>query len=530
MNQNHFFASMWTIIWLIIFLMVLYFSYQSASEHLIYTLDDPYISLRVAQIILNSGYGINIDEFSSPASSILYPFILTLPLALGFGCISPLIINLLATGTSVWLLIDFYWQHAGKKSTFAIYPQMICLLLIFSINAWSLPLSGMEHSLHILLVIIAMRALVRLAEQQTVSIGLIWATILMPFIRFEGMALSLAIIWALIINRCWRLAIFSGFMIVLGFMIWFIIMHQLGLPYLPSSVLVKSNISDLLFNGAWFEIFNLLIQKVCFPHPNHFALIFLLSLAALIATTQDSKGIWRSFSHGKGLVIWVVVFSLIAHILCGNYGWFYRYEVYCVTILVMGGIYLSAPILIILDKNKHQAGILGVVMALGVIVSPYFNAVWETPRASKLIYQQQFQMHRFATEFFPHRVAVNDLGWVSYDNKAFVLDLWGLGSELSRKLRRNNHFNPQMIRALANAKAIDYVMIYREWFLAVPEEWCLIAKLHTTPGLAKIGSVFFYLTHPALVDEMNQSLDQFAKTLPQGVALEKIEHCDDQQP
>mgnify|MGYP001017862235 CR=1 FL=1 len=40
-----------------------------------YTLDDPYIHLALAENILRGHYGINLDEPSSPSSSIVYPFL-----------------------------------------------------------------------------------------------------------------------------------------------------------------------------------------------------------------------------------------------------------------------------------------------------------------------------------------------------------------------------------------------------------------------------------------------------------------------
>src|SRR5262245_36529767 len=44
--------------------------------HLIYSLDDPYITLSLAWHIARGHYGINAGEAASPASSILYPFLL----------------------------------------------------------------------------------------------------------------------------------------------------------------------------------------------------------------------------------------------------------------------------------------------------------------------------------------------------------------------------------------------------------------------------------------------------------------------
>ena len=43
---------------------------------LVYTLDDPYIHLALAENIKQGHYGINIGEFSAPSSSALWPFIL----------------------------------------------------------------------------------------------------------------------------------------------------------------------------------------------------------------------------------------------------------------------------------------------------------------------------------------------------------------------------------------------------------------------------------------------------------------------
>src|SRR5581483_7242562 len=43
---------------------------------LVYTLDDAYIHLALAERILGGTYGINLHEVAAPASSILWPFLL----------------------------------------------------------------------------------------------------------------------------------------------------------------------------------------------------------------------------------------------------------------------------------------------------------------------------------------------------------------------------------------------------------------------------------------------------------------------
>jgi len=133
-----------------------------------------------------------------------------------------------------------------------------------------------------------------------------------------------------------------------------------------------------------------------------------------------------------------------------------------------------------------------------------------------------FQMRRFATEFFPRRVAVNDLGLTSFDNSNFVLDLWGLGSEPVRKLRAAGEFNAARIEDMAKTYNIDFAMIYREWFEgSIPESWCLLAILETKPVTPIFANVLFFAIKPTAQDDMNKALDRFAPTLPARVTLKR---------
>ena len=78
-----------TIAWAALFCIVLAISIDLADGHLIYTLDDPYIHLAVARNILLGGYGVNATEFSSPSSSILWPWLLAVSEWLGLGMAGP---------------------------------------------------------------------------------------------------------------------------------------------------------------------------------------------------------------------------------------------------------------------------------------------------------------------------------------------------------------------------------------------------------------------------------------------------------
>ena len=92
-------------------------------------------------------------------------------------------------------------------------------------------------------------------------------------------------------------------------------------------------------------------------------------------------------------------------------------------------------------------------------MTPYVAAALVTPFAARNIYEQQYQMGRFAREIYNRPVAVNDLGLVAYKNTNFVLDLWGLGSEEVRKAKLSGHYGPEQMTALADHHHTGVAMI-----------------------------------------------------------------------
>jgi hypothetical protein len=158
---------------------------------------------------------------------------------------------------------------------------------------------------------------------------------------------------------------------------------------------------------------------------------------------------------------------------------------------------------------------------LMTVSMPFIDATFETPVAARGIYEQQFQMRRFATEFFPRRVAVNDIGLVSYKNDTYVLDLFGLGSEPVREAKTTGAFNKAFVDDISTRKNIDYAMIYNKWFQdSIPDSWCLMATLRNTDVVTAGGSqVAFYALRPDIIDDMREAMTRFEATLPKRVSI-----------
>ena len=109
---------------------------------------------------------------------------------------------------------------------------------------------------------------------------------------------------------------------------------------------------------------------------------------------------------------------------------------------------------------------------------------------------------------------------MSLDDPYPVLDLWGLGSEEARIARRGSSSGAWM-KILADRHELGLAMVYATWFADIPASWIRVADLHLTGPRESAGSddVSFYATGPDRVGAIEDALDRWAPTLPEGVLL-----------
>jgi hypothetical protein len=84
-------------------------------------------------------------------------------------------------------------------------------------------------------------------------------------------------------------------------------------------------------------------------------------------------------------------------------------------------------------------------------------------------------MHRFATQFYQGPVAVEDLGWVSFRNDEYVLDLWGLANRRAARARVAGR--PGFRTELAQEHGVELAMLYTAWYPDPPDGWTAVAEL-----------------------------------------------------
>lgn len=498
-------------------MVTLVVSLLATDGHLVYSLDDPYIHLALAESILEGEYGINPGEYASPSSSILYPFLMAFGLFLGFGSVTPLFFTIPSSLLSIWIVSGIAARPMGFEKFENMRGPFIVLAvaIVLSINAVALPFTGMEHSVHVLAVILALSGLYRTAVlNETSGLGVAVAgTIICALIRFEGVALALAMIAALGVLGYRRHAIFAALVIVAGLTMYFVTMNSFGLPALPSSVMTKSVIAADAADADAFGLIVGFLSNIYFSLFNRWGTLFALTATALCVAAFSGKDL----AKGHRVFLTVVAATLSAHIVAGQYGWFARYEVYAVATMLFG--WLALLKITPATSLKSQAA----ALLLLVAGSPYLHSTMSTSSASANIYQQQYQMSRFAEDFFPARVAVNDLGYVAYGNSNYVLDLWGLGSEEARRLSRSNQWTPELLDEITERHDIRYAMIYDAWFRGVPAEWCLVGRLVTSRVTSASDSVSFYLIQLNQEVAMRAALESFIAALPAGARMATFE-------
>jgi hypothetical protein len=213
------------------------------GDHLIYTLDDPYISLGLGWHIGHGHYGLNAAEVASPSSSVLYPFLLA---AFAWSPLQewmPLLINSAAAAATAALF-------AAMCGHYSIVPSQdersritfLVVLLCFAINIVGVVFTGLEHSLHILTSVAVVYGLALTLEENEVPSWLLVALVLNPLWRFEGVALTGLTLLAIAVHGHVKKAVVGFALSAASLGAYMIIMSSMRLPALPSSVLIKAGI------------------------------------------------------------------------------------------------------------------------------------------------------------------------------------------------------------------------------------------------------------------------------------------------
>lgn len=491
-------------IFLLLILLVFLCIRHWNDGHFVYGLDDPYIHLALSEQIAHGHYGINPTEYSSPASSIVWPFLLAMFAGSALHPYVPLLLSVAAGLAAVYVLAGIVEAIAPANRSGSGWPLrlLLTMLLMFCGNLISLPFLGMEHELQVLLAIVCAAGLCEVWSGRPMPGWSMAAAALGPLVRYESFAITVAVVAVLVATRQLRRAAVVFCVAALPVAAFGLFLRHVGLKALPSSVLLKSRqaYAGHSIGSRVFEVARTWISS--FRHPGQWPVAALTCVLAVMLVRERVR-------HRRVVLAAAVLVGAL-HLLFGAFGWFHRYEVYAavfLSILWLRQIWRPEP----LRANS-------VLMGLFLLASPYLVATLETPASSHEVYGQQFQMRRFVNEYYRKSIAVNDIGLVSYRRPpgVFILDLWGLAWYEAGVADRT----PEWLAGNVAARGIGLAMLYPDWY-SVPDSWTPLGELCLDHKPLFLGGqcVGFYGTTPAAAAEIRPELKQFAPTLPRGTSF-----------
>jgi len=244
--------------------------------------------------------------------------------------------------------------------------------------------------------------------------------------------------------------------------------------------------------------------------------IFLIAILSLLGYSLFSKG-----AKNKKYLAASVMAGSFLHLLAGGYnGGYCRYETYIWGFLLLMLLYIfseSMPELGEVCGGWFKiAQVLFFASCCVLCTNPAsVSGLFTIHIAANNIYEQHYQMHRFAADYVRGPVAVNDIGYVAYENPNYVLDLWGLASKVALRLRRTQT-DSKWLRQLVQKHNVDVVMIYEKRFPRIPGEWIKLGKLRLSKPLITPAesSVTFYVTQKKHLSRIQRLLGKYVDSLP----------------
>jgi hypothetical protein len=447
----------------------------------IYTLDDPYIHLALAKQMFGGHYGINPGEFSAPSSSILWPFLLAPFAALGSAMVLvPFLLNLVFAFLTIGPII---------KLLDGLHPVSKFFILggfFLATNLYGLIFAGMEHTLQVYLVALIACAVVKkeFARGGATPLPIYVALVLLPLVRYEGLAVSLPVLTYLFWVGERRSAVVSGLCISVLVVSFSFFLDHLGLGYIPSSVLAKTG------SGIGALFFNITNQL------DAYGWVLLAQLFVCVI-----------FFERKPLVLMLLSVAVL-HTLFGRAGQG-RYEAYWLTFV---GIFVMYACVTRMRERYMTALFTMLPVAFAI---PVYTTL-RVPLSSAAIYNQQYSSAEIVREL-GEPVAVNDLGLVALNGHQYILDLWGLGSIQALHYRKTRT-DVEWMTTLMNEKGVHYAFVYNDWFPERPKNWIEVAEMRLTipRASAAYDSVFYYATDVESAKKLKTVMEHFRDETPNG--------------
>lgn len=515
--------------------------------HFAYAIDDAYIHLAVSKnLTLHQLWGVTPFEFSSSSSSMVWPLLNALPMAIfGVGVIYPLVINVALSMLVVVVIGRILHTTYHSPLTIALITLTIALLIPLP----ALTFLGLEHILHTLLTLaFAWSAAQILAADAPHSRHLAQFVILgalLPLARYEGLFLVSIVLGLLALRGRWKTAVLIGGLVALPILAFGRYSTNQGWLFLPNSVVLKGNTTTLTPSGLFS-----LLQHILDSLHEAYVLTPLLIITLYRFTKQRGTSFWEQ----PQLLRLLFILATLAHlpfvfVAKGSHLDALRYDAYIVALglVVVALDYknIGAWIKREFANNKNdlrKPGFMHVIrllispqninyLVIGVVIGlftvPFALRGIDSTRRAVLsmnnVYERQVQIGRFLHQNYNGQAIVaNDIGAINYYADLHLVDLVGLGTIEIVDLIESGSYDRKNFHALARNKDAAIAIIFDSWADAliggVPKQWTLVGRWGLPNDVLSSNKfVSFYAIVPEQIEPLRQQLTSFHPSLPTNV-------------
>lgn len=159
------------------------------------------------------------------------------------------------------------------------------------------------------------------------------------------------------------------------------------------------------------------------------------------------------------------------------------------------------------------------LLAMLALVPDYAGQIVTTPIAAANIHEQHRQLHKLVVDHIEGRVAANDIGWITYRNPHYVLDIFGLASRDARIARQSEASD--WLQPLLERHGVEIIIAYDYIAADAADDWHRVATMESQrPNITPAhGTVTFYAVTESAKRDLVAELQRFESKLPEGVKL-----------
>ena len=493
--------------------------------HLVYVIDDPAIHLSVAQNLADHGtWGVVPGEFQSASSSPLWTVLLAawIKVVPGPVALAPLALNVAAgLGVIAAIAANQRVLQPGRRRPLDVLAVVALVDVILFLPG--LAMTGMEHTLHIALLLPAV-ALLHADATGRPRAGPPWLPYLLlglaTLTRFETLFVAVAIGVALLVApppgvgdrpgarvRGPALAVLSSLVPLAMFCLFNRLMGQ---GWLPNSVSAKAATNGSTPAGTIEQAFTRFGED-----PLVAGLAGVAAVGLILAWRQRTAWTFPAM---------VLVASVGLHMLFARIGWYHRYQAYLIALGVYLVLWLIADQLpasrLPPARAFAAAGLVGVLLLFS---GNKPSATVRAYDAAAQTYEQRYQAARFLSRYYQGRpIATGELGYISLFHDGHLTDVFGLGDyEVLQAWRGPNEPPGQDFwRDIAERRGFEVVVVYPiTLYRHVPDTWISVGTwdLDRAVTTAYEAELEFFATTPEAVDPLLDHLREFEQELPAGV-------------